>query len=172
MLTRYVTALNKMIMEQGRLKMREKKVPLGIEQLPVLMCIFLTKEISQQEIALYVSRDKSSVKRTVTLLQKKGLVTVHSHQDDKRKTIVSMTEAGNFVAEQVKQVAREVEDATFSSLSKKSKKELLDTLKNVFEKNREAFLSKTTKVVVSTILLLNGCLPTLSSHLSKIIFNH
>lgn len=163
-LTRYVGGLGKLIIEQGRLKMKEKKMPIDIDQLPVLMCIFLSKQLIQQEIAAYVNRDKSSVKRTITLLQKKGLVEIQADQNDKRKTIVSMTDAGNFVAEQVKEVVHEIENSVFSSLSKKSKRELLNTLKGICEKNKFIFTSKTAKVVISTILLINACLPILINH--------
>jgi DNA-binding MarR family transcriptional regulator len=158
LLTRYIGGLGKMIIEQGRLKMKEKRMPIDMDQLPVLMCIFLSKQITQPEISDYVNRDKSSVKRTITLLHKKGLIELHPHQNDKRKTIISMTDVGNFVADRVKEVMHEIEDTTFSFLSKKSKKELLNTLKNIFERNKNIFLSRTTKVVISTILLLIGCL--------------
>jgi DNA-binding MarR family transcriptional regulator len=142
MLIRYIGSIGKLIMEQGRLKMKEKRMPIDMDQLPVLMCIYLSKEITQQEISTYVNRDKSSIKRTVTLLHKKGLIELHPHQNDKRKTIVSMTDVGNFVADRVKEVMHEIEDATFFFLSKKSKKELLGTLKNILEKNRDTFYQK------------------------------
>jgi|GEM_PF-757213 len=174
MLTRYIGGLGKLLVEEGRLKMKQKKMPIDIDQLPVLICIFLSKQITQQEIATSVNRDKSSVKRTVTLFQKKGLVEIKPHQKDKRKTVVLMTDVGCFVANQVKEVMHEIENSVFSFMSKKSRKELLETLKNVFEKNKSVFLSnssRTVKVVISTILLLGGYLPTLSNHLSKIIFN-
>ncbi|MDR0792622.1 MAG: MarR family transcriptional regulator [Chitinophagaceae bacterium] len=173
MLTRYIGGLNKLMVEQGRLKMKEKRMPIDMDQLPVLMCIFLSKQITKQEIAAYVHRDKSSIKRTIAQFQKKGLVEMRLHEHDKRKTIVSMTDTGNFVAEQLKAVMHEIENSVFSFMTKKSRKELLETLKKIFEKNRKKFLpnfSTTAKVVMSPILLFAGCLPTVSYHLSKIIF--
>jgi len=47
----------------------EASVPVKMEQLPILMCIHSCGCISQQEIADMVHRDKSSVQRTVVVLE-------------------------------------------------------------------------------------------------------
>ena len=132
MLTRYIVSIAKLVTDQSRERMKKKKAPIDIDQLPVFMCIFLMGELTQQEIAVLINRDKSSVKRTIALLQKKGLIVVSPHLTDKRKTIVSTTDTGNFVAEQVRKEMRNTESSLFSFLDKKEKSKLLATLKSVY----------------------------------------
>lgn len=130
-ITLYIHSISKVIDRLGREMMKEKKMPVDMDQLPVLMCVFLGEKLTQQEIATYTERDKASVKRTLSVLQKKGLIKIVAHPDDKRKTLVQTTDTGNFVTEQIRQMIHEAENKIFSFLTKKAKKELLETLKDV-----------------------------------------
>ncbi|HEY0298879.1 MAG TPA: MarR family transcriptional regulator [Arachidicoccus sp.] len=138
MLTLYIHSISQIIDKLGSEMMKEKKMPIDMDQLPVLMCVFLGEHLSQQEIATYAKRDKSSVKRTLTVFEKKGLIKIVPHAEDKRKTIVQTTDAGNFIAEQVRQMTHDAEEKIFSFLTKKAKKELLVTLKDVLERIKSA----------------------------------
>lgn len=133
-ITLYIHSISKVIDRLGRGMMKEKKMPIDMDQLPVLMCVFLGEALTQQEIATYTERDKASVKRTLSVLEKKGLIKIVAHPNDKRKTLVQTTDTGNFVTEQIRQMIREAEDKIFSFLNKKAKKELLETLKNVLSR--------------------------------------
>ncbi|ANI87939.1 hypothetical protein A9P82_00565 [Arachidicoccus ginsenosidimutans] len=134
MLTPYVHSISQVIHKFGNDMMKERRMPIAIDQLPVLMTVFLGENLTQQDIATYSKRDKSSVKRTLSVFEKKGLIKIVAHPEDKRKTIVQTTDAGDFVAEQVRQMIHEAEEKIFSFLTKKARKELLETLKNVLER--------------------------------------
>ncbi|MDE1193035.1 MAG: MarR family transcriptional regulator [Arachidicoccus sp.] len=137
MIMLHVHIIGKRINELGAKMMKEKRMPLDLDQLPVLICVFLEENLSQQEVATFVNRDKSSVNRTLSVFQKKGLIEISKHPEDARKTIIKPTTTGIFIAEQVKQMMYEAEAEIFSFLSKKTRKELLETLKDISERISE-----------------------------------
>lgn len=109
-------------------------VPVKIEQLPVLMTVFDFRKLSQQEVADIISRDKSSVQRTVVALQKKGLVQVNTDEKDKRKNILSTTETGTFVATQIRDIMRKVEEEIFAAFESKDRQNTINVIKSTADK--------------------------------------
>ncbi len=95
--------------------MQEASVPVKVEQLPVLMCIFNYGKLSQQEVANLIERDKSSVQRTVTALERKGLIDISQDIKDKRKNILQTTETGTFVVRQIEDILKRVEEHIFAA---------------------------------------------------------
>lgn len=88
----------------------EEQFPIRSEQFPVLITIHTYKDISQQEIADLTNRDKSSVQRTILLLQKKGLVSVHQDKKDRRKNKIRTTNEGTEIAIRLGQIVQKVEN--------------------------------------------------------------
>ncbi|WP_124634628.1 MarR family winged helix-turn-helix transcriptional regulator [Taibaiella sp. KBW10] len=86
----------------------ETKLPLQVDQLPVFMAIYIHDQISQQEIANNICRDKASVKRTISHLEKNGLVKIQPHPTDKRANLISLTEEGNKAVLLINDVIEEV----------------------------------------------------------------
>jgi DNA-binding MarR family transcriptional regulator len=113
---------------------QEASVPVKMEQLPILMCIYNCGNVSQQEVADIVHRDKSSVQRTVVTLEKKGLVSVGQDKTDKRKNILRTTETGTFVAQQIKDIVRRVEEEIFSAFKSEDKLNTINTIKETADK--------------------------------------
>ncbi len=109
-------------------------VPIKIEQLPVLMTVFDFRKLSQQEVADIISRDKSSVQRTVVALQKKGLVQVEADEKDKRKNILSTTETGTFVATQIRDIMRKVEEEIFSAFESSDRLTTINVIKETADR--------------------------------------
>ena len=112
----------------------EASVPVKMEQLPILMCIFNCGSVSQQEVADIVHRDKSSVQRTVVVLEKKGLISITQDKKDKRKNILRTTETGNFVALQIKDIVRKVEAEIFSAFNSEDKLNTINSIKQTADK--------------------------------------
>ncbi len=112
----------------------EASVPVKMEQLPVLMCVYNCGNVSQQEVADIVHRDKSSVQRTVVTLEKKGLISVNQDKIDKRKNILRTTETGTFVAQQIKDIVRKVEEEIFSAFESQDKLNTINTIKETADK--------------------------------------
>lgn len=79
---------------------RQEQIPLKIEQLPVIMCIYDHGILCQQEIANVVFRDKSSVQRTVAKLAYQGLVEFRRNRDKRKKSLV-LSETGKAVAQKI-----------------------------------------------------------------------
>lgn len=113
---------------------QEASVPVKMEQLPILMCIYNCGSVSQQEVADIVHRDKSSVQRTVVVLEKKGLITITQDKKDKRRNILRTTETGNFVALQIKDIVKKVEEEIFSAFNSEDKLNTINTIKETADK--------------------------------------
>jgi len=115
-------------------KIQEASVPVKMEQLPILICIYNCGNVSQQEVADLVHRDKSSVQRTVVALEKKGLITVAQDKTDKRKNILRTTETGTFVAQQIKDIVRKVEEEIFSAFKSEDRLNTINSIKETADK--------------------------------------
>lgn len=113
---------------------QEASVPVKMEQLPILMCIYNCGSVSQQEVADIVHRDKSSVQRTVVVLEKKSLITITQDKKDKRKNILRTTETGNFVALQIKDIVKKVEEEIFSAFNSEDKLNTINSIKQTADK--------------------------------------
>jgi DNA-binding MarR family transcriptional regulator len=114
--------------------MHEESVPAKMEQIPVLMCIYNGDNLSQQEVADIVHRDKSSVQRTVVALERKGLIKVEQDEKDKRRNILRTTEAGDFIAAQLKNIMRKTENELFESFQQSDKATMIASMKAVADK--------------------------------------
>lgn len=71
---------------------------LRIEQLSVFMCIHNFGILSQQEIADYLMRDKSSIQRTITCLLANELIVCGADATDKRKNLITLSYCGKKIA--------------------------------------------------------------------------
>ncbi len=68
------------------------------EQIPPLMMAYIEGEVSQQQIADELDRDKSSINRTITWLEKNGYVSVSQDSTDKRKNVIKTSRKGDAFA--------------------------------------------------------------------------
>jgi len=103
-------------------------VDIQVEQVPVLMVLYYKGPQSQQEIADTLLRDKSSVLRTIALLQQANYVQVQADLVDKRKKTIKLTENGQQLGEKIANEVSDIDNMMFSSLSTAEKlllKELL-----------------------------------------------
>jgi DNA-binding MarR family transcriptional regulator len=98
------------------------------------MCIHSSGCISQQEIADTVHRDKSSVQRTVVVLEKKGLISITPDKTDKRKNNLRTTKTGTFIALQIKDILHKVEEEIFSAFDSQDKLNTINTIKETADK--------------------------------------
>lgn len=90
-----VAELHKEMFNRANKAFDKEGFPIQVEQLPVLMCCYYKGDLSQQEIADFASRDKSSIQRTVTYFVKHDLAKIVADVADKRKNIVRLTDEGN-----------------------------------------------------------------------------
>jgi len=97
---------------------REKDFPFEMDQVQILIVLYNSKGLSQQEIGSRLQRDKASVNRTVSLFGKKGLVKIVQDKDDGRKTRVELTTVGKEWAKQTVSILVKYEQHLATALSK------------------------------------------------------
>lgn len=108
---------------------------LQVEQIPVLMIPYYIGILSQQEIADRISRDKSSVLRTVVSLTHAGLLAVATDPFDKRRKLVQLTVEGKRVASKIANVLSGINDQLFSCFSDEEKNTFRALLRKLAQGN-------------------------------------
>ena len=73
------------------------------EQRATLEIIQNDKEINQTKIAQILAKDKTTICRSLTALEKKGLITKSEIKNDKRVNILKLTKKGEEVLEESKE---------------------------------------------------------------------
>lgn len=110
---------------------REKDFPFEMDQVQILIVLYNSNGLSQQEIGSQLQRDKASVNRTVAVFGKKGLVKIVQDKEDGRKTRVELTAVGKELAKQTVSILIKYERSLASTLSKEEYRQfcfLLDKL--------------------------------------------
>lgn len=107
---------------------------LQMDHFPVLMTLDAVKNLSQQEIADILMRDKSSVQRTISLLQRKGLVEISQDVHDKRKNIVNLTEKGLEKSLKSRQILQQIDHSAFADFTIKERGEAMQSIHAIAEK--------------------------------------
>jgi DNA-binding MarR family transcriptional regulator len=126
-----LSMVNKIFSGMSNRLLAEKSIPVQNNQLPVLMYLHYNGNLSQQELANHLNRDKASVQRTIAYLQKFNLVTVLQDADDKRRNVVNLSEEGARTAAAVEEQARLADDHVFSCLTTEERTTLNNLLAKV-----------------------------------------
>ncbi|PBI83731.1 Multidrug resistance operon repressor [Flavobacterium sp. ACN2] len=113
--------------------MNEAGITLQLEQLPLLM-ILHHKSLSQRELSDKTMRDKSSILRSISALEKKNLVEVVKDKIDKRKNIVSLTDEGISLAKSIRSLMKRAEEEVMSVFSPKERIEALNAVRSYADK--------------------------------------
>lgn len=124
----------KAFMRHGSALMQASGEDLQMDHFSFLMTLDAIKNLSQQEIADILMRDKSSVQRTVALLQRKGLVEISQDAQDKRKNIVNLTEKGLERALKSRQMLRQMDHSAFADFTVKERSEAMQDIRTIAEK--------------------------------------
>ena len=102
MMREVVGLLKKRITEQAEIK-------LSIEQIGLLLVISMQKEeVIQQELACSMGKDKSSILRTIDIIEAKDLVKRVSDKADRRKKYLMITKKGERAIEQYLTIEHEL----------------------------------------------------------------
>ncbi len=118
-------------------KLGDSRCAVQMEQIPVLFTLFTNGDLSQQEIANLTERDKSSIQRTVRLLEEKGLVAIQQDQFDKRKNIVHITADGKCVTSKIRKILIEAEEEVFSAVNEGDRDDFFRILKDISDSIKE-----------------------------------
>lgn len=128
-----IIRIKKAIFRRTNGLMAEAGIYMQLEQLPLLM-ILQRGNLSQRELSDRTMRDKSSILRSISALEKKALVVVQKDKVDKRKNIVSLTEEGMNLAKQIRSLMKKAEDEVLAVFSSKERMEALQTIRGYADK--------------------------------------
>ena len=87
--------------------------------------------LNQNDLAFLTSRDKSSLARLLSKMEKKKYILRKQHLEDKRVNQVFLTDEGRSVYKQAKVVLKELICSMEKDISQTEKKQLVDILKKV-----------------------------------------
>lgn len=83
-------------------ELTRERVPVMAEQVPVLLIVYFHgKPMTQTDIATLAQRDRASIQRSVQVLQKDGFLAIESDILDKRKSVITLTTSGRYIAEKI-----------------------------------------------------------------------
>lgn len=97
---------------------RENEFPFEMDQVQVLLVLYYSTGLFQQEISRILQRDKASINRTVSFLNKKEMVKAVPDKKDKRKTIIQITAEGKRLASKAESILIKYEKELASVLTK------------------------------------------------------
>ena len=107
---------------------RGHNFPLQMDQVPVLMSLYYSGGASQKAVGAVLGRDKASINRTISVLLKNDFVKVIQATDDKRKTHVELTAAGEKLAIQADTILGRFDMVLSSELKEEERKEFDKTM--------------------------------------------
>lgn len=112
-----LSRLDKELRKRGNSMMHKEGFDIQFEQIPPLMMAYIEGEVSQQQIADELDRDKSSINRTITWLEKNGYVSVSQDSTDKRKNVIKTSRKGDAFASVLFEKMSKLNDEIISELT-------------------------------------------------------
>ena len=108
----------------------KNELDLNVEQFMLLKCLSINDGINQQELSNTIDRDKTTIARLVSKMEKKNMVLrVHS-KNDKRVNNIYITNLGKEMLGEIEPHLTEINNSMLSSISNDE----FDVLKIVLDK--------------------------------------
>ncbi len=95
----------------------QERFGIGVTEWRVMAVLGRFPEISAIEVAEHTAMDKVAVSRAVASLCDRGLLLREIHADDRRRSVLSLSEAGYAVYDQIVPLALDYEQRLLDSLS-------------------------------------------------------
>jgi DNA-binding MarR family transcriptional regulator len=114
-------------------KLKEVNIDFALEHFVILHQISLKDDLTQQDLANHLQKDKSIILRQINLLIDKNYVRRLTHEDDKRKKILVLTKEGLAILASTKEIAKSVSSELLSGVNNKD----VDVFLTVLNKIRE-----------------------------------
>lgn len=99
------------------------------EQRATLEIIKYQENVNQTKIANILGKDKTTISRTLSTLEKKGFI--QKKQLDKRTNLIKLTDLGNEILNKSSNLVKEFRDSLFNNLEKNEITLLLNLLEKV-----------------------------------------
>lgn len=104
---------------------------LSKEQMIVLKKLHDKDGLNQNELAFLTFRDKSSLARLLSKMEKKNFITRRQNKEDKRINQVFITEEGRRIFQHTRPVIKRMLETMEENISKEEKRQIIQILKKV-----------------------------------------
>lgn len=112
-------------------KLREKDVPLTPEQFMLIDLLWNFGEMSQQQLADLMQKDKNSVTKLVDAIERKGFVMRCQNRQDRRSNTLVLTDRANELRDAAKQKGISILDDVVDGISEEELRCFLSILKKL-----------------------------------------
>ena len=109
-------------------KLRENGVPLTPEQFMLIDLLWNQGEMTQQQLADQLQKDKNSVTKLVDAIERKGFVVRQQNLNDRRSNTLVLTEKANLLKPGAKQKGISILDQMLEGISEEELRNFLVTL--------------------------------------------
>jgi DNA-binding MarR family transcriptional regulator len=109
-------------------KLRKKGVPLTPEQFMLIDLLWNQGEMTQQQLADQLQKDKNSVTKLVDAIERKGFVVRQQNLHDRRSNTLVLTEKANLLKPGAKQKGISILDQMLEGISEEELRSFLVTL--------------------------------------------
>jgi DNA-binding MarR family transcriptional regulator len=109
-------------------KLRENEVPLTPEQFMLIDLLWNQGEMTQQQLADQLQKDKNSVTKLVDAIERKGFVVRQQNLYDRRSNTLVLTEKANLLKPGAKQKGISILDQMLEGISEEELRSFLVTL--------------------------------------------
>jgi DNA-binding MarR family transcriptional regulator len=111
--------------------LRQKDVPLTPEQFMLIDLLWNQGEMSQQELADQLHKDKNSVTKLVDAIERKGFVVRRQNISDRRSNTLVLTEKAESLKADAKQKGIDILDRMLEGISEEEIRTFLTTLRKL-----------------------------------------
>lgn len=112
-------------------KLRKNDVPLTPEQFMLIDLLWNQGEMTQQQLADQLQKDKNSVTKLVDAIEKKGFVVRKQNPHDRRANTLVLTEKANELKPGAKQKGISILDQILEGISEDELRRFLSTLRKL-----------------------------------------
>lgn len=112
-------------------KLRQMDVPLTPEQFMLIDLLWNQGEMTQQQLADQLQKDKNSVTKLVDAIERKGFVVRRQNKHDRRANILVLTDRANQLKPDAKQKGISILDQILEGISEDELRSFLVTLKKL-----------------------------------------
>lgn len=112
-------------------KLRQMDVPLTPEQFMLIDLLWNQGEMSQQQLADQMQKDKNSVTKLVDAIERKGFVVRQQNLNDRRSNTLVLTEKANQLKPGAKQKGISILDQILEGIDEKELRAFLTTLRKL-----------------------------------------
>jgi DNA-binding MarR family transcriptional regulator len=112
-------------------KLRKNDVPLTPEQFMLIDLLWNQGEMTQQQLADQMQKDKNSVTKLVDAIEKKGFVVRKQNPHDRRANTLVLTEKANELKPGAKQKGISILDQILEGISEDELRSFLSTLRKL-----------------------------------------